>query len=138
MEGDRVSNCAVFVNSFVQAAEVMDRIRRVAEQKMKALGFDFLYGKKQALNKIVRDSQEIRRLFDDAFLYGEHPIEEGLYDDGAGYDRFLETASTMTCLFLLIMDRCRTPEQERQVFELLESFPEVDLLQREIDQFKIR
>ena len=136
-DNDRL-NCAVFVNSFVQAAEVMDRLRRESETRMRKLGFDFLYKKKQALNKILRDCNEVRVLFEDAFLYGDHPIEGGLYDDAKGYDGFRATASDMTVLFLMIMDRCRTKEQERKVYDLLNSFPENDVSEKEIAHLKMR
>lgn len=131
-------NCAVFVNSFVQAAEVMDRMRREAEKRMRGLGFDFVYGKKQKLNKIFADCQEVRRLFEDIFLYGDHPIEGGLYDSAQNYDGFLATASEMAIIFLLIMDRCRTKEQEQQLFDLLNSMPEVNVTKEEIDKFRMR
>ena len=138
MKGNEKENCAVFVNSFVQAAEVMDRMRKEAETRMRKLGFDFVYGKKQKLNKILRDCDEVRRLFEDIFLYGENPIEGGLYDNSKGYDGFLATASEMTVLFILIMDRCRTKEQEQQLFDLLNSFPETDVTKQEIDVLKIQ
>ena len=131
-------NCAVFVNSFVQAAEVMDRLRKEAEIRMRNLGFGFLYDKKKKLNKILRDCQEVRRLFEDAFLYGELPIEGGLYSDGKGYDGFLAVASDLTVLLVMIMDRCRTKEQEQQVYDLLNSFPEGNVTTEEINRLKIR
>lgn len=134
----QTQNCAVFVNSFVQAAEVMDRMRREAEKRMRGLGFDFVYGKKQKLNKILADCQEVRRLFEDIFLYGDHPIEGGLYDSAQNYDGFLATASEMAILFLMIMDRCRTKEQEQQLFDLLNSFPEVYVKKEEVDSLKIK
>lgn len=137
-KNSQTENCAVFVNSFVQAAEVMDRMRRHAESRMRRLGFDFLYGKKQALNKILRDCEEVRRLFEDTFLYGDNPIENGLYSDPKGYDGFLATASEMSVIFLMVMDRVRTPEQENALFDLLNSFPEVNVTKEEIDNLKIR
>lgn len=137
-EEEKRQNCAVFVNSFVQAAEVMDRLRKEAEARMRTLGFDFLYAKKQKLNKILRDCEEVRRLFDDVFLYGDHPIEAGLYDYPANYDGFLATASEMTILFLMIMDRCRTREQEQALFDLLNSMPGTDVSDSEIDKLKIQ
>lgn len=137
-EDTKTKNCAVFVNSFVQAAEVMDRMRREAEKRMRGLGFDFVYGKKQKLNKILADCQEVRRLFEDIFLYGDHPIEGGLYDSAQNYDGFLATASEMSILFLMIMDRCRTKEQEQQLFDLLNSFPEVYVKKEEVDSLKIK
>jgi len=137
-EDTKTKNCAVFVNSFVQAAEVMDRMRREAEKRMRGLGFDFVYGKKQKLNKILADCQEVRRLFEDIFLYGDHPIEGGLYDSAQNYDGFLATASEMAILFLMIMDRCRTKEQEQQLFDLLNSFPEVYVKKEEVDNLKIK
>lgn len=137
-EDIKTKNCAVFVNSFVQAAEVMDRMRREAEKRMRGLGFDFVYGKKQKLNKIFADCQEVRRLFEDIFLYGDHPIEGGLYDSAQNYDGFLATASEMSILFLMIMDRCRTKEQEQQLFDLLNSFPEVYVKKEEVDSLKIK
>ena len=137
-EEDKRQNCAVFVNSFVQAAEVMDRMRKEAETRMRSLGFDFVYNKKQKLNKILQDCQEVRRLFDDLFLYGDHPIEAGLYDYPENYDGFLATASEMSIIFLLIMDRCRTKEQETQLFDLLNSMQEVNVTQEEIDKFRMR
>lgn len=134
----QTQNCAVFVNSFVQAAEVMDRMRRQAVSRMKALGFDFLFDKKLKLNKILKDCEEVRRLFDDTFLYGDNPIEKGLYDNGKQYDGFLATVSEMSIIFLMIMDRCRTREQEQQLFDLLNSFPAVDVSKEEIDSLKLQ
>lgn len=131
-------NCAVFVNSFVQAAEVMDRMRREAEVRMKKLGFDFVHNKKYKLSRILRDTEEVRRLFEDTFLYGDFPIEGGLYENGSKYDNFLATASEMAIIFLLIMDRCRTKEQEQQLFDLLNSMPEVNVTKEEIDKFRMR
>ena len=135
---EKTRNCAVYVNSFVQAAEVMDRMRRQAETRMRALGFDFLYNKKQKLNKILRDSEEVRKLFEDVFLYGEHPVEAGLYDNPKNYDGFLATASQMSILFLMIMDRVRTPEQERALFNLLNSMPPVSVTDEEINNLKMK
>lgn len=137
-DNDGQLNCSVFVNSFVQAAEVMDRLRRESESRMKKLGFDFLYEKKQKLNKILRDSEEIRRLFEDLFLYGDHPIEEGLYDNASNYDGFLTTASRMSMLFVLIMDRVRTEEQEAELFDFLNTFPGGDVTNEEIESLHIR
>ena len=131
-------NCAVFVNSFVQAAEIMDRMRKEAEVRMRKLGFDFVHSKKYKLNKILKDSDEIRRLFEDAFLYGDHPIEGGLYDYPSNYDGFLATASEMSIIFLMIMDRCRTKEQEQQLFDLLNSMPEHHVTKEEIDKFRMQ
>ena len=131
-------NCAVFVNSFVQAAEVMDRLRREAEPRMKKLGFDFVQNKKYKLSKILRSSEEIRRLFEDAFLYGSFPIEAGLYDNGGKYDQFLSTASKMAIIFLLIMDRCHTDEQEKQLLDLLYSMPERYVSKEELDRMEMR
>lgn len=135
---EKTRNCAVYVNSFVQAAEVMDRMRRQAETRMRALGFDFLYNKKQKLNKILRDCDEVRKLFEDVFLYGEHPVEAGLYDNPKNYDGFLATASQMSILFLMIMDRVRTPEQERALFNLLNSMPPVSVTDEEINNLKMK
>lgn len=135
---EKTRNCAVYVNSFVQAAEVMDRMRRQAEIRMRALGFDFLYNKKQKLNKILRDSEEVRRLFEDVFLYGEHPVEAGLYDNPKNYDGFLATASQMSILFLMIMDRVRTPEQEKALFDLLNTMPPAYISKEEIEDLKIK
>lgn len=134
----QTQNCAVFVNSFVQAAEVMDRMRRQAVSRMKVLGFDFLFDKKLKLNKILKDCEEVRRLFDDTFLYGDNPIEKGLYDNSKQYDGFLATVSEMSIIFLMIMDRCRTKEQEQQLFDLLNSFPEVNVTKEEIDSLKLQ
>lgn len=131
-------NCAVYVNSFVQTAEVMDKMRRQAEKRMRTLGFDFLYGKKQKLGKILRDCEEVRRLYEDVFLWGENPIEEGLYSNPKNYDGFLATASEMAMIFLLIMDRVRTPEQEKALFDLLNSMPEVHVSDDEINNLKIQ
>lgn len=135
---EKTRNCAVFVNSFVQAAEVMDRMRRQAETRMRALGFDFLYNKKQKLNKILRDCDEVRKLFEDVFLYGEHPVEAGLYDNPKNYDGFLATASQMSILFLMIMDRVRTPEQEKALFDLLNTMPPAYISKEEIEDLKIK
>lgn len=131
-------NCAVYVNSFVQAAEVMDKMRRQAEKRMRTLGFDFLYGKKQKLGKILRDCEEVRRLYEDVFLWGENPIEAGLYDNPKNYDGFLATASQLSIIFLMIMDRVRTEEQEKALFDLLNSMPEVHITKEEIDNLKIQ
>lgn len=131
-------NCAVFVNSFVQAAEVMDRMRKEAEVRMRKIGFGFVRDKKHKLNKIRQNAEEIRRLFEDAFLYGEHPIEGGLFGDGKKYDSFLATASEMAIIFLLIMDRCHTPEQEQQLFDLLNSMPAQHVTKEEIDNLRMR
>lgn len=135
---EKTRNCAVFVNSFVQAAEVMDRMRRQAETRMRALGFDFLYNKKQKLNKILRDCDEVRKLFEDVFLYGEHPVEAGLYDNPKNYDGFLATASQMSILFLMIMDRVRTSEQEKALFDLLNTMPPAYISKEEIEDLKIK
>lgn len=135
---EKTRNCAVYVNSFVQAAEVMDRMRRQAETRMRALGFDFLYNKKQKLNKILRDCDEVRKLFEDVFLYGEHPVEAGLYDNPKNYDGFLATASQMSILFLMIMDRVRTPEQEKALFDLLNTMPPAYISKEEIEDLKIK
>lgn len=134
----QTKNCAVYVNTFVQAAEVMDRIRKQAEKRMRVLGFDFLYGKKQKLNKILRNCEETRKLFDDVFLYGDHPIEAGLYDNAKNYDGFLATACDMTMIFLMIMDRVRTPKQERALFDLLNSMPPVSVTDEEINNLKMQ
>ena len=135
---EKTRNCAVYVNSFVQAAEVMDRMRRQAETRMRALGFDFLYNKKQKLNKILRDCDEVRKLFEDVFLYGEHPVEAGLYDNPKNYDGFLATASQMSILFLMIMDRVRTSEQEKALFDLLNAMPPAYISKEEIEDLKIK
>ena len=131
-------NCAVFVNSFVQAAEVMERMRKESEIRMRKIGFGFVRDKKHKLNKIHQNAEEIRRLFEDAFLYGEHPIEGGLFGDGKKYDSFLATASEMAIIFLLIMDRCHTSEQEQQLFDLLNSMPAQHVTKEEIDRLRMR
>lgn len=135
---EKTRNCAVYVNSFVQAAEVMDKMRRQAESRMRTLGFDFLYNKKQKLGKILRDCDEVRKLFEDVFLYGEHPVEGGLYDNPKNYDGFLATSSQMSILFLMIMDRVRTPEQEKALFDLLNSMPPAHVTNDEINDLKIK
>lgn len=135
---EKTLNCAAFVNSFVQAAEVMDRIRKEAEVRMRRIGFGFVRDKKYKLNRIYQNAEEIRRLFEDAFLYGDYPIEGGLYGNGEKYDSFLATASEMTIIFLMIMDRCHTPEQKQQLFDLLNSMPEQHVTKEEIDRLRIR
>lgn len=116
----------------------MDRMRKQSEIRMRSLGFDFMYGKKQKLNKILQDCSEVRKLFDDVFLYGENPIESGLYDNSKNYDGFLATASQMSILFLMIMDRIRTPEQEHALFDLLNSMPAVNVSDAEIENLKMK